>query len=99
MTTECESEEGITIGIIDTIITMVALLKRRDLTHSETHKALLDLRVNALPLVCDGVVFVYDEDYPCKAGRVCFEPHVDTVYVELAEVERENSPARKRRAG
>lgn len=41
---DCRSEEGITISLIDTIITITYLLKERDLKHPAVVEALRDLR-------------------------------------------------------
>jgi enoyl-CoA hydratase/carnithine racemase len=42
--TDCRSETGITVGLIDAIITMVRLLAQRDLSAPEVQEALKDLR-------------------------------------------------------
>jgi hypothetical protein len=42
--TDCRSETGITVGLIDAIITMVRLLAERDLETPEAQEALKDLR-------------------------------------------------------
>ena len=39
----CRSEEGITVGIIDSIITDLRLIKDRDLTPHSVQEALLDI--------------------------------------------------------
>ena len=44
MSTDCRSEVGITVGLIDTIITASRVLKERDLSDSEVQEALKDLR-------------------------------------------------------
>jgi len=44
--TDCRSEVGITVGIIDSIITSARLLKNRDLTSIEVNEALLDLKAD-----------------------------------------------------
>ncbi len=41
---ECTSEEGITVGLIDSILTAANALVGRDLTHSTVIDALEDLR-------------------------------------------------------
>lgn len=41
---DCRSEEGITIGLIDTIMTCCAALRGRDLCHAQVVEALKDLR-------------------------------------------------------
>ena len=42
--TDCRSETGITVGLIDAVITMVRLLAHRDLSAPEVQEALKDLR-------------------------------------------------------
>jgi hypothetical protein len=42
--TDCRSEDGITVGLVDSIITSARVLKSRDLTGQATHEALEDLR-------------------------------------------------------
>lgn len=42
-TIDCRSEVGITIGIIDSIITSCYLLRDRDLSHKEVQEAIKDL--------------------------------------------------------
>jgi hypothetical protein len=42
--TDCRSPEGVTIGLIDSIITLFRVLKDRDLSPSEVQEALLDMR-------------------------------------------------------
>jgi hypothetical protein len=44
ITVDCRSEEGITIGLLDTIMTCCAVLKGRDLSHAQVAEALKDLR-------------------------------------------------------
>lgn len=41
---DCRSEEGITIGLLDTIMMCCAVLQGRDLTHTQVVEALKDLR-------------------------------------------------------
>lgn len=41
---DCRSEEGITIGLIDTIMNCCAALRGRDLSHTQVVEALKDLR-------------------------------------------------------
>ncbi len=41
---DCRSEEGITIGLIDTIMTCCAALRGRELSHAQVVEALKDLR-------------------------------------------------------
>jgi hypothetical protein len=43
-TTDCRSETGITIGLIDSIITTARVLRYRDITATEIQEALEDLR-------------------------------------------------------
>ena len=42
--TDCRSEIGITVGIIDSIITLCRLLSGRDMSGDEVAQALQDLR-------------------------------------------------------
>jgi hypothetical protein len=42
--TDCRSETGVTVGLIDAVITMVRLLTERDLSAPEVQEALKDLR-------------------------------------------------------
>lgn len=42
--TDCRSEIGITVGIIDAIITLCRLLRGRDMSGDEVDQALQDLR-------------------------------------------------------
>lgn len=42
-TISCRSDEGITVGIIDSIITSLRLLKNRNLSPSSVQEALLDI--------------------------------------------------------
>lgn len=46
-TIDCRSEEGITIGLIDTIITAAHALQGRDLAHPEVTEAIRDLQSDA----------------------------------------------------
>lgn len=41
--TDCRSETGVTVGIIDAIITMCRLLAKRDFSSTEAREALEDL--------------------------------------------------------
>lgn len=41
--TDCRSEEGITVGLIDTLITICRILRHRDLSGVATKEALKDL--------------------------------------------------------
>jgi hypothetical protein len=41
--TDCRSETGVTVGLIDNIITICRVLKSRDMSPSEVQEALLDL--------------------------------------------------------
>ncbi len=41
--TDCREETGITVGLIDSIITQCRLLRKRDLTSKEVKEALKDL--------------------------------------------------------
>ncbi len=42
--TDCRSEVGITVGVIDAIITLCRLLHERDMSGDEVAQALQDLR-------------------------------------------------------
>lgn len=42
--TDCRSETGVTVGLIDSLITICRVLKQRDLASPEVQEALLDLR-------------------------------------------------------
>ena len=44
--TDCRTQEGITIGLIDSIITISRVLKSRDFNTYEIKEALKDLRVD-----------------------------------------------------
>jgi hypothetical protein len=44
---ECKSEEGITIGLIDAIISIARILKDRDLSSNDIKEALLDLKADS----------------------------------------------------
>lgn len=55
--TDCRSETGITVGLIDAIITMSRLLAQRDLSAPEVQESLKDLRQDEdLRKVLDGQV-------------------------------------------
>ena len=41
--TDCRTEEGITVGLIDTLITVCRVLRHRDLSDKEVKEALKDL--------------------------------------------------------
>lgn len=41
---DCRSEKGITIGLIDSIISICRILKDRNLNHEEVKEALKDLK-------------------------------------------------------
>jgi hypothetical protein len=41
--TDCRSEEGITVGLIDALITLARVLRSRDLSTDAIHGALVDL--------------------------------------------------------
>lgn len=41
--TDCRTEEGVTVGLIDAIITLFRVLRKRDLSGIETMEALRDL--------------------------------------------------------
>ncbi len=45
-TTCCRSEEGVTVGIIDSFITLARLMKGRDLSSEAVQEALADLRAD-----------------------------------------------------
>lgn len=42
--TDCRSEVGITVGLVDSVITTMRVLVTRDLTDPEVQQALQDLR-------------------------------------------------------
>ncbi len=42
-TTDCREEEGITVGLIDAIISIARILAKRDFTHPAVQEALKDL--------------------------------------------------------
>lgn len=42
--TDCRDEIGITVGLLDTLITVCRILKHRDLSSAEVLEALKDLR-------------------------------------------------------
>ena len=44
--TECRSETGVTVGLVDSLIFICRVLARRDLTATETTEALADLRAD-----------------------------------------------------
>lgn len=44
--TDCRDETGITVGLIDAIITLARLLKDRDLSAVEVREALADLQTD-----------------------------------------------------
>lgn len=44
--TDCRSEEGVTVGLIDAIMTMSRLLSRRNLSHPAVQEALKDLNAD-----------------------------------------------------
>ena len=44
--TDCRSEEGVTVGIIDSFITLARLMKGRDLSSAAVQEALADLRAD-----------------------------------------------------
>jgi hypothetical protein len=41
---DCRSPEGVTVGLIDSIITTARVLRGRDLSHPAAREALADLR-------------------------------------------------------
>ncbi len=41
--TDCRSEEGITVGLVDAIISILRILAKRDLTTPAVREALMDL--------------------------------------------------------
>lgn len=43
MTTDCRSEEGITVGLVDALITILRVLVKRDLSPPAVQEALKDL--------------------------------------------------------
>lgn len=43
ITTDCRSEEGVTIGLVDAIIAVVRILSKRDLSPASVQEALKDL--------------------------------------------------------
>jgi hypothetical protein len=43
ISTDCRTEEGITVGLIDSIITMLRVLRHRDISHNSARQALADL--------------------------------------------------------
>lgn len=45
--TDCQTETGITVGLIDTLLTVSNVLSRRDCTTPEAQAALRDLQSNA----------------------------------------------------
>lgn len=44
MDTDCRTQDGITVGLIDTIINSFRLLRTRDITTNAVKEALIDLR-------------------------------------------------------
>lgn len=44
--TDCRTDEGITVGLVDTIITAARVLRQRDLTGPAVMEALNDLRAD-----------------------------------------------------
>lgn len=44
METDCRSEEGITVGLVDAIISILRVLAIRDMAYEVVQEALLDLR-------------------------------------------------------
>lgn len=42
--TDCRDETGITVGLVDTLITVYRILKHRDLSSAEVLETLKDLR-------------------------------------------------------
>lgn len=44
MKTDCRTEEGITVGLIDSLISIARVLSKRNLSSSEIKEALQDLR-------------------------------------------------------
>ena len=44
ISTDCRSETGVTVGLVDSIITSLRILKTRDLTSFEVSEAIKDLR-------------------------------------------------------
>ena len=44
--TDCRSEEGITVGLIDAIISISRILAKRDLSTESAKQGLLDLRLD-----------------------------------------------------
>jgi hypothetical protein len=59
METSCDSKNGITVGIVDTMINCLHLLKERGLSNQEVQEALKDFAMNeTLLLILHGDVFV-----------------------------------------
>lgn len=50
MPIECNSELGITLGLIEGMMSMVRVLEQRDLKYDEVQEALIDLRENTIIL-------------------------------------------------
>lgn len=44
--TDCRTDVGVTVGLIDTIITAARVLRDRDLDHDAVREALADLRAD-----------------------------------------------------
>lgn len=45
-TTDCRNEVGVTVGLIDSLISIARVLAQRDLTPAEAQEALADLRAD-----------------------------------------------------
>lgn len=45
-TTCCRSETGVTVGLVDAMISIARVLAKRDLSAAEVQEALLDLRAD-----------------------------------------------------
>lgn len=87
VTVDCRSEEGITTGLLDTIMMCCAVLKGRDLSHAQVAEALKDLRSDETlrALMFKGVMgFDYDKilrAYETDALERAMKPDSDNTFM------------------
>lgn len=61
--TDCRSEEGITVGLVDALITLLRILRHRDLSPEAVQEALADLAADEDLLYLIEVIWPNKLDY------------------------------------
>ncbi len=92
---ECRSDVGITVGLVDSLLTIARVLKTRDLSSRDVQHALSDLRSDdaIFALIVGAINYVHDEDYSFCAVAVEDCNGMTFAYIK----ESDDAPARSTR--